>query len=243
MISEQIHSSVDPRLAEVQKVLALIKKLESMAATERDPASAESAAILRGLFFVHLYGVLEHAISLSVQVLLQEMTKAGIPYRRFEHHLHAVVLDDHFRSLADPGLKPRWPKRRELLTKQISSEPCSLNDAVFQDQLQNIWFKTLQTIFEYLCIQRDAVPEERMRGYIDEIVENRNAVAHGRQSAQGVGRRITSSDLEERLDAVVRVVNHVLSCFEDYLQNREFIDLQHRAGYTTAASTGTPNSP
>ncbi len=231
MISEQIHSSVDPRLAEVQKVLALIKKLESLATTDHDPASAESAAILRGLFFVHLYGALEHAISLSVQVLLQEMTKAAIPYRRFEHNLHAVVLDDHFRSLADSGLKPRWPKRRELLAKQISAEPCSLNDTVFHDQLQNIWFKTLQAIFEYLCIQRDAVPEERMRGYIDEIVENRNAIAHGRQSAHGVGRRITSSDLDERLDAVIRVIDYVLSCFEEYLQNREFIDAQHRAGY------------
>ncbi len=182
-------------------------------------------------------------ISLSVQVLLQEMTKAAVPFRRFEHHLHAVVLDDHFRSLADPGLKPKWPKRRELLAKQISADPCSLNDTVFHDQLQNIWFITLSSIFEYLCIKRDPVPEDRMRGYIDEIVDNRNAVAHGRQSAHGVGRRITSSDLEERLDAVMKVVDHVLFCFEEYLQNREFIDIRHRAGYVAPASAGTPSSP
>lgn len=239
MISEQIHRSVDPRLAEVKKVLALIKKLESNAVADRDPISAENAAILRGLFFVQLYGVIEFAISLSVQVLLQEMTKAAVPFRRFEHHIHAVALDDLFRSLSDPGLKLRWPKRKELLAKQISTEPCCLNDTVFHDQLQNIWFETLQSIFEYLCIQRNAVPEERMRGYIDEIVDNRNAVAHGRQSAQGVGRRITSSDLEERLDAVARVVDHVLTSFDDYLQNREFVDSQHRAGYLATASAGT----
>src|SRR5579864_3508112 len=169
MISDQIHRSVDPRLDEVRRLVALIEKLETSAATERDAVSAESATTLRGLFYVLLYGVLEHSITLSVQVLLQEMTKTEVPFHQFEHMLHAVVLDNHFRGLADPALKQRWPKRRELLSQQVSRERCSLNDTVFSDQLQNLWSDTLHSIFEYLCMSRAAVPEDRMRGYIDEI--------------------------------------------------------------------------
>jgi MAE_28990/MAE_18760-like HEPN len=231
MISDQIHQTVDTRLAEVQRTLALVEKLEASAANENDPVSAENAATLRGLFYVHLYGALEYSITLSVQVLLQEMTKTTVRFSDYDHMLHAVILDDHFRSLAEPGLKLRWPKRRELLAKQISSEPCSLNDTVFQDQLQNLWYKTLHSIFEYLCIPRQAVPEDRMRGYIDEIVDNRNAIAHGRQAAQEVGRRVTSTDLKERFDAITKVVNHVLETFDDYLETRHFIAPSHRAPY------------
>jgi MAE_28990/MAE_18760-like HEPN len=227
MISDLIHRDVDVRLSEVQRVLTLVKKLEDIALNEKDPASAEHAAILRGLFFVHLYGALEYSITLSVQVLLQEMTKVAVPFCRFEHLLHAVALDDDFRSLADPGLKLRWPRRRELLTKQTSTEPCSLNDTVFHDQLQNIWYETLSSVFQYLCIPQSAVPEERMRGYLDEIAENRNAIAHGRQSAQGVGRRVTSSELEDRLDAVKKIVDHVLATFDQYLDARQFVDAGH----------------
>lgn len=236
MISDQIHENVDLRLAEVQRTLALVKKLEANAAEEKDSVSAENAAILRGLFFVHLYGALEYSITLSVQVLLQEMTKVAVPFYQIEHLLHAVVLDDKFRSSADPGLKLRWAKRRELLSKQISAAPCPLNDTVFQDHLQNVWYETLRTIFEYLCIPENAVPEDRMRGYIDEIADNRNSIAHGRQTAQGVGRRVTSADLQERFDAVTKVVNHVLGIFDEYLRLRQFIDADHRAPYIASAS-------
>jgi hypothetical protein len=231
MISDQIHQNVDPRLAEAQRTLALVKKLESSAVSDRDPVSAENAAILRGLFYVHLYGVFEYSITLSVQVLLQEITKVAVPFYGFEHMLHAVILDDHFRSLADPNLKLRWKKRRELLGKQISVDSCSLNDTVFQDQLQNIWYQTLHSIFEYLCIPQNAVPEDRMRGYIDEIVDNRNSIAHGRQAAQGVGRRVTSTDLEERFGAVIKVIDHVLAAFDEYLETRQFVNASHRASY------------
>ena len=218
MISEQIHNNVDPRLAENQKLLALIRKLETQAANDKDQVSAENATLLRGLFFVHLYGTLEYSITLSVQVLLQEMTKVCVPYSSFEHLLHVVALDAQFRSLAEPGLKSKWQKRKELLNKQISSESCSLNDTVFQDQLQ-------------------------MRGYIDEIVDNRNAIAHGRQSAQEVGRRTTSTDLDERLRATTKVVNHVIESFDDYLEKRHFVDSRHRANYIKAAQGAAPQSP
>ena len=242
MISAQIHNNVDSRLAEVQKLLALIRKLEALATEERDQVSAENSTVLRGLFFVHLYGALEYSITLSVQVLLQEMTKVAVPFNGFEHLLHVIALDAQFRSLADPGLKLKWQKRRELLNKQVSSEMCSLNDTVFQDQLQNIWYHTLHTIFDFLCVPSDAVPEVRMRGYLDEIVENRNAIAHGRQSAQEVGRRTTSTDLGERLDAVTKVVNHVIVSFEDYLENRHFVDARHRPNYIKATPQATSAS-
>jgi hypothetical protein len=229
----QVLTSANARLGEVQKLLAHIKKLEDTAEKEKDPVSAENATILRGLFFVHLYGAFENSIALSVQVLLQEITKVGVSYSHFEHLLHVVALDPDFRSVADAGWQSKWSKRRELLQKQLSHTSCALNDTLFHDQIENVWYATLSNIFEYLCIPVPAVPDNRMRGYIDEIVNNRNAVAHGRLSPQTVGRLTTSAELAKRLDAITEVINHVVTSFDSYLTNREFVAIPHRPHYVS----------
>lgn len=241
MISESVLPIANLRLAEVQRILAHTKKLEAVALAESDSVNAENAATIRGLFYVHLYGALEYSISLGVQVLLQEISKLSVPYCELEYLLHAVALDDLFRSLSDPGLKAKWEKRRELLRRQASAEQCVLNDTLFQDQLQNIWYETLRSIFANLCIQGDPVPEKRMIGYIDEIVEKRNEIAHGRQSAHAIGRQITSKDLNDRLDVITKVVNHVVAAFDDLLESRKFVNSPHRAKYFGAPIASDAN--
>jgi HEPN superfamily protein len=238
-----ISKSTDPRLAEVQKLLAHIKRLEALATTGHDTVSGDTAAILRGLFFVQLYGVLEYAVSLSVQVLLQEITKLAISYSHFEHLIFAIALDAEFKSIVDAGWDSKLQKRRLLLERQASGTSCSLNDTVFHDQLQNIWFATLDTIFEYLCIPTDPVPETRMRGYVNEIVTHRNEIAHGRSSASAVGRLKSSTDLDERLKAVTQIIDHVIISFDDYLTKREFVAVPHRALYLAAGAAPVAQGP
>lgn len=235
MISVQIKAGVDSRFSEVRKLFAHIQSLDSKATTEQDPVSGENATILRGLIFVHLYGAFEYAVTLSVQVLLQEITKVSVPYCEFEHLFHAIALDSDFKSVSDPGSKDKWHKRRLLLQRQASTEMCTLNDTVFHNQLQNIWYETLSDLFEHLCIVGAPVPENRMRGYIDEVVDYRNGIAHGRLSAREVGRGKTIEDIEKRLQAILEVVNHILNCFDDLLANRKFVELSRRPSYL-----GTP---
>jgi hypothetical protein len=187
---------------------------------------------------VKLYGAFEYAVSLSVKVLLQEISRVAVPYCGFERLFHTVSLDAQFRSISDAGSK--WPKRKLLLTKQSSNEICALNDTVFQDQLQNIWYETLTDLFEYLCIPSKPVPEERMRGYIDEIVGYRNAVAHGDQSTLEVGRLKTIEDIEKRLAAITQVTDHIIACFDDLLINRRFVASSHRPNFLLPQSGSSP---
>jgi hypothetical protein len=226
MIDGQVSPNVDARFSEIRKLLTHIKNLESPDIRNRDSVSGDIAAILRGLFFVQLYGAFEYAVSLSVQVLLQEITRVAVPYCGFEPLFHSVALDAQFKGVSGTGSK--WPKRRSLLEKQHSNDICILDDSVFKDQLQNIWYDTLANLFEYLCIPSKPVPEDRMRGYIDEIVDNRNAIAHGRLSTSEVGRLKTVEDIEKRLEVVTKVTNHIITCFDDLLISRRFVASSHR---------------
>lgn len=238
MIDGQVSANVDARFAEIHKLLTHIKNLEISAIRDKDSVSGEIATILRGVFFVQLYGAFEYAVSLSLQVLLQEISRVAVPYCGFERLFHAVALDPQFKGISDTGSK--WKKRKVLLERQISNEICALNDAVFQDQLQNIWYETLTDLFGYLCIASKPVPEDRMRGYIDEIVEYRNAVAHGRLSSLEVGRLKTVEDIEKRLDAITLVTNHIINCFDDLLINRKFVASSHRPSYLLPPSELSP---
>jgi len=103
-----------------------------------DPAVADIVGILRGLFFVDLYGAFEYAVEQSVQTFLQHLSAAGIPYREFEQLLFAITLHQEFESAATVAHRKKWSQRRSLLTKQISGDTCQVNDLMFHYYLQSI---------------------------------------------------------------------------------------------------------
>jgi len=211
------------RFNEVRALLTEIRSRETI-----PPApETEIVSTLRGLFFVNLYGAFEFSITEAVQTLLQEITRACIPYSQFEPLFHAVALDGKFSAISDAGRKKKWKARRELLSQQVSATVCGLNDTAFHHDLQNIWFETLSMLFDALCIAEPVVPEARLRGYIDEVVDRRNAVAHGRESPALIG-RIRSTELELRLDAISQTATHVILCFDKHLANRGFVTLTYR---------------
>ncbi|MBZ4374609.1 MAE_28990/MAE_18760 family HEPN-like nuclease [Corallococcus sp. AS-1-6] len=215
------------RLQEVRATLEVIKRLESTDIQTPDPAEV---AILRGLFFVHLYGVLEHCVNSATQAVLQHISQLNVRYSDFIPSMHSIALDGVFTSLGEIK-KGRWEKRLELIRTQLSPSACAINPLVFAKDLQNIWYKTLLALFDCLGLSSLPVPDIRLKQYIDEIADKRNAVAHGRESpVQAVaGRR--SPDLEIRFQAVVAVVEHIFDCFELYLKHREFIRQDQRSAY------------
>jgi hypothetical protein len=217
------------RFNEVRSLLAEIKRQESTP----PEADSETILILRGLFFVHLYAAFEHSVTYAVQTLLQGISTVSVPYRQLEPLFHAVALDARFSAVADTGPRRKWSVRRELLHTQYSMTGCNVNDTVFHSDLQNIWFDTLNELFSSLCIGEPVLPDPRLRGYIDEVVNSRNAVAHGRESPAIPGRK-RSPELETRLNALATVALHIVLCFERYFANRTFVEAVHRPNFLQA---------
>lgn len=216
------------RINEVRATLDVIKHMES-----QDPLVPDSkeVLILRGLYYVHLYGAFEYSINQGVQAVLGFITSSKVQVNHIEHILNSVVLDSQFNSYKDSGVDVKWEKRISLLSEIQSDGECRINDAVFSYYLQNIWYKSLEQVFKCLCIPDRCVPENRLIGYIDEIVNKRNSVAHGRESAADVGAGTRSPDLQIRFDAIVQVINHIYDCFENYLLGKHFISEIHRISY------------
>lgn len=217
------------RLTEVRQLLETIKTLESTDPLQPD---GTEALILRGLFYVHLYATLEHTVNQVVEKLLSAVSGLAVKIAHFEPIFLSVALDPEFTSFGDTGKNRRWAKRITFLKKQMSLDNEKLNTSLFSFSLQNIWKQDLIDVFECLYINEPIVPEATLIHYIDEIVNKRNEIAHGRQSPVIVGRGTRSPDLLIRLDAVSQIIFHVIECFEKHLTDLNFVRIEDRAHYS-----------
>ena len=210
-------------------MLELSRHLEAVPPVADPP----EAKILRGLFYVHLYAALEYAVNQGVQRFLQAIDALCIPPSHLEARFFSVVLDANFNSIRNVGEEKRWSARSKLIDLQSSTQSQSINGDIFGLYLQNVWIERLDALFNCLNIHLPVVPDPSFRLYIDELVERRNAVAHGRISALGIGAARRSPELVIRFNAVSSTCIYILDCFEEHYLSCGVIMPGHRPIYAT----------
>jgi hypothetical protein len=97
--------------------------------------------------------------------------------------------------------------------------------------MENIWAETIQKAFDLFGLSSNAFYDVRVKQYIDEVVDKRNAVGHGRESAATIGQAYTSGRLQTLLDEINKQTQFVVSEFENLLLTRAFISPIHQAAY------------
>jgi hypothetical protein len=110
-----------------------------------------------------------------------------------------------------------WEQRIGLLAERESGVPLNtLDDAVFPSDGSHFRVRQLQTIWAVFGLATPVVPEPRLLGRIEELVENRNAVAHGRRTPEEVGGRYSVSDVATRVDDVEAIVTYLVTQLESH---------------------------
>ena len=76
--------------------------------------------------------------------------------------------------------------RGNLTTRMQSIDPVFIPDTLIPTDGRNIRYHQLESIWRTLCLAGDVVPRAALRGIVEELVENRNRIAHGSDSAADV---------------------------------------------------------
>ncbi|WP_148051326.1 MAE_28990/MAE_18760 family HEPN-like nuclease [Pseudomonas chlororaphis] len=215
------------RLSEVFQLIELIRQLEETPPQQDRPETR----ILRGLFWVHLYAALEYAINTGTQRFLQEIETLKIPPEHFKPCFFSVALEPSFSALRNVGEDKRWTKRLEIIDAQHATIAQKINADIFGLYLQNIWTEKIETLFTCFGITDSIVPDPSYKPYIDELVNYRNGIAHGRLSALGVGRARRSPELLIRYQAISATCSHFLDCLEQHYSSRGVVRPDNRAAY------------
>jgi hypothetical protein len=181
-------------------------------ASPKDPVDPQVSATCRGLLFVQLYGVYEYAIRGSVQATLDFIRTDSLSCRDLRGSVLALVLDPTWQSAATAGLRRVWEVRSDLIRQSTDSSPLSdLNDTLFPLDGSHFRHSQLTTIWRVFGVTGDIVPDLRLLPRISELVETRNAIAHGRLTALEVGSSHSSDDMHARIRDTDRIAQHVVN--------------------------------
>lgn len=218
---------VSARDLELRALLSEIQKQESA-----DPSSTRSELnTLKGLSLVLLYAMLEFGINRAISSFADEINKKSVRYVHLCNEIMCFALHPELQAINDVKRDKKWRKKRELFDRRISNDVALLNESFIQNELQNIWANTIETLFMVLGIRESHLYDIRAKQYIDEIVEKRNSIAHGRESAGAVGRAYNHARLSKLHQEIDRQIQYVYYTIEKHIDELAFISPEFSSAY------------
>ena len=213
-----VSTAAGERLREVRLYVEALKKEER---TRPGPIRTDFS-VAKGLFFVHLYGAFEYTVTQSVQRSLQLVNFSAPTMRELKPVFWSVALDAECKAVADVGPAKVWPKRWKLFERSVSSEPVTIDDSVFPADGSNLKTLQMESVWRSLSLPGDVVPMPRLRGRLDELTDNRNRIAHGRESPVSVGSRYSVDDLRIRFRDIEGYCSYVIQTLESFLTDEHY---------------------
>jgi len=132
--------------------------------------------VMKGLFFVHLYGALEKSIVESVQLLL---TKIRALQPKNEHLIlpfNVISMSRKWQSIKDTGYKNSFCQMNQFFSELESDCYHDFDECLFSTYLQNIWAKTIKDVIDAFGISDFTLTLDQ-RVLIDELVQKRSEIA------------------------------------------------------------------
>ncbi len=176
----------------------------------------DNGATARGLVFVQVYAAYEHAVNGVVRISIDSINAHKHKMKEISHSLLALYLDSEFHSLRDSGRRNIWRARLNVLNRAFSDEVISLPNNAGPPTDGNHYRRShLYMILEVFGITSlPVLPQHLTR--IDEVVGNRNQIAHGGETAFEVGRRYTVSDVDHVIDQMKVICLSLVDVFEEF---------------------------
>ena len=103
-----------------------------------------------------------------------------------------------------------------MATLDDEQSPITFDNTLFPSDGSHYRAEQLDTIWRLFGVSAPVLPDLRLRQRVNELVENRNAIAHGRRTARDVGARHTNKDMEARIDDTDAITHHVIDTMETH---------------------------
>lgn len=173
----------------------------------------------KGLMFVHLYGTYEYAVREAVRASLHELKTRPMPLSALRLDLLSLALDGNLQSCLECSPKRLWKTRAELFRRVVSTDHFDTPDTLFPHDGSHYRVEQLRTIWELFGVTAGVVPDGRLHPLIGELVEHRNAIAHGRRTAEEVGGGYSVADVYNKIDGTRDICLHVLTTLQSHCSN------------------------
>jgi len=222
-----IKSENASRFSEVQVYLNYITSVEPAVTDSIIPLEVK---IMRGLFYVHLYAAIEKAINEIVQRTIMMINSKRVQNNHYALVFNAISKIDRIKAINDCGSNNLFNKSIDLFSDMNNKSITEINETVFSNKLQNVKIKNIEEVVLAFGITKLCI-EQRERATINEIVDKRNAVAHGRETATYTGERHRAEVLRVKLDISQNFIAKVIDVFEDFYESKSYLKPVIRKNY------------
>jgi hypothetical protein len=158
----------------------------------------------KGLVFVQVYAVYEHTVKETMRIAIDTIVAHSHRYVDLRSSLLSVFLDPELSSLRDVGPKGIWESRLKLFERAVSDQPIAPVATLPMDGT-HFRHTHVMLILKALGITRTLTLRRRHLYIIDEVVNNRNFISHGGETAADTGKRYSRSDVWR----VIKIMNHI----------------------------------
>lgn len=206
--------------------------LNYISALEPNPGEpvGQEIKVMKGLFLVHLYGALEKSTTDTVQLLLTSIKSLQPKNADVILPFNVISMARHWKSIKDTKYKGAFLQMQDFFSALESNSFHGIDETLFSALLMNIWAKTIDEVVGALGISGFNLTVSD-RALIDELVDKRNAVAHGRESAASVGEKYRCDELRKRLNDIQTLMTTFIDRLEVYFEQREFLQPLKQASY------------
>ena len=199
-------------LARLSTVKQRVRAIRGQELSTGGDAVSRSA---KGLVFVENYAVYEYVVVRCVDAVTQTLNRRSLELGDLRPEILALVLDPEFMSIAENSRRV-WQRRAGLMRRVRSRDVAQIRDGLFPSDGSHFRCEQLETVWTLFGVGEPVVPDRRLMGRIDEMVEHRNAIAHGRDAPESVGGRYSVDEIEARVDDIEIVCTHVVSTLAEY---------------------------
>jgi hypothetical protein len=175
----------------------------------------------RGLAFVQMYAAYEYAVCAVVRTAVDRLVARRHPLRKLRPSLLALFLDPELSALKQCSGKRVWEKRSLLFQAAFSKKAAAVQNCVMPHDGTNFESTQLRVIFDVFGIKRTPARRLNHLARINEVVEHRNAIAHGRETAESVGKGCTRADVLHRIKQMKSVCLLLVTAVESHCSNPE----------------------
>lgn len=216
---DDINSESIRRLTEAKSLLQIIKS-ETAIKNANIPFDIK---IYKGTFFVLLYGALEYTIVESVQRCILQLNSMNRNINEFKVPILSLILHDECNAIMEAKDK-KWTKRYDLFSRlNDTSKINDINETLFPTSNGNIKYAQLKSIWDIFGISSPVVSQDKIKGSLSGLADNRNAIAHGRELVSTIGSRYSIEDLEKIYNDISEYCSYITLTFEDYIRNNDFL--------------------
>ncbi len=173
--------------------------------------------VAKGLAFVQIYAIYEDTVRKTVSEAIDSIKAHNHEIRELSPSLMALFLDPELRSVRDSGRKNEWDSRLKLFERVFSRQKADLSsDTALPTDGTHYRYDQLVLIFQVFGIKRLPVPRRRHIQRIREVVDHRNAIAHGSETPEDIGRRYTRTEIRKAIEQIRSICMLWVRVFDEY---------------------------